>query len=127
MSALIGSLMSCPVSTVGMDDAVAQVERLLTEKGLSWVPVVDAGGTVIGVVSGSDVLHFHAQQRDPLAVRAWQLCSYKPLSFDEATPIDEVARAMVTRHIHHVVVTRRDALVGVVSSLDFVRTFADRS
>jgi signal-transduction protein with cAMP-binding, CBS, and nucleotidyltransferase domain len=30
---------------------------------------------------------------------------------------------MVDRHVHHVVVTEGSTPVGVVSSLDFVRTF----
>jgi CBS domain-containing protein len=127
MSAAISSLMSREICSVGMDDTIAQVERLLAAKGLSWAPVLDAGGVVLGVISASDLLQFHAQQRDALAVHAWQLCSYKPLSFDETTPIDEVARAMVEEHIHHVVVTGRGGLAGVVSSLDFVRTFVRKN
>jgi len=127
MSAPISSLMSRTICTVGMDDTIAQVEGTLAAKGLSWAPVLDAGGAFLGVISASDLLQFHAQQRDPLAVRAWQLCSYKPLSVDETTPVAEVARLMVEQRIHHVVVTSRSVLAGVVSSLDFVRTFVRKS
>ena len=126
MNTLISSLMSSPVWTVDLDDTIAKVERLLTEKGLSWAPVVEGGSKVVGVISSSDLLHFHAQQRDPMAVRAWELCSYKPLVFDEATPVTEVARVMVEQRLHHVVVTKRTGLAGVVSSLDFVKTFAGK-
>jgi len=49
------------------------------------------------------------------------LCTYKPISVDQATPLGEVARLMVERRIHHVVVTGDAGLAGVVSSLDFVR------
>ena len=48
-----------------------------------------------------------------------------PLGVDAATPIAEVARQMVERHMHHVVVTDKGRVVGVVSALDFVRRFAD--
>ena len=85
--------------------------------------MIDADRTAIGVVSGADLLKFHAQGRDPLAVPAWQLCSYKPISVGIDTPVHEVARLMVDRHVHHVVVTEGSSVVGVVSSLDFVRTF----
>jgi CBS domain-containing protein len=126
MNAPISSLMSSPVWTVDLDDTIAKVERLLRENGLSWAPVVEGGSKVVGVISSSDLLHFHAQQRDAAAVRAWELCSYKPLIFDEATPVTEVARAMVEQRLHHVVVTGRAGLAGVVSSLDFVKTFVDK-
>ena len=38
----------------------------------------------------------------------------------------QVARLMVEQMVHHVVVTNREGIAGVVSSLDFVRTFIDR-
>ena len=68
-------------------------------------------------------MKFHALGRDPLAVPAWQLCSYRPISVGIDAPVHEVARLMVDRHVHHVVVTEGSSLAGVVSSLDFVRTF----
>ncbi len=99
---------------------------MFTSKGLTWAPVLDSGRdvlTVLGVVSASDLVRFRAQAEDPDSVRAWQLCTYKPISVTADTPISEVARLMVERKIHHVVVTKDDGIVGVVSSLDFVRTF----
>ena len=121
MNTTISTLMQRRVWSVDMDDTVAQVDALLAEHGLSWAPVLDAGRAVIGVISATDLLQFHAQERDPATVRAWQLCTYKPISVDQATPLAEVARVMVERRIHHVVVTGDAGLVGVVSSLDFVR------
>lgn len=122
MNTPISTLMQRRVWSAGMDDTVAQVEALLAEHGLTWAPVLDPGRVVIGVISATDLLQFHAQKGDPTRVRAWQLCTYKPISVDQATPLGDVARAMVERRIHHVVVTGDAGLVGVVSSLDFVRT-----
>ena len=121
MNTTISSLMQRRVWSVDMDDTIAQVDALLAEHGLSWAPVLDAGRAVVGVISATDLLQFHAQERDPATVRAWQLCTYKPISVDQATPLGEVARVMVERRIHHVVVTGDAGLAGVVSSLDFVR------
>jgi CBS domain-containing protein len=39
--------------------------------------------------------------------------------------LGEVARLMVESNIHHVVVTDGNEIKGVVSALDFVRTFVD--
>jgi len=125
MSTPISALMQHRVWSVGMDDTVTQVDVLLAEHELSWAPVLDDRRAVVGVISASDLLQFHAQGRDPDKTRAWQLCSYKPISVGEATPLRDVARAMVAQRIHHVVVTGPTGLVGVVSSLDFVRTFVE--
>ena len=126
MSENISSLMEPQVFCVEMDDTLAEIERLFTSKGLTWAPVLDSGRsvlTVLGVVSASDLVRVRAQAEDPNSARAWQLCTYKPISVTADTPISEVARLMVERKIHHVVVTKDDGIVGVVSSLDFVRTF----
>jgi predicted transcriptional regulator len=127
MSQTISSLMERKVWVIDMDDTVAHVEGVFAANGLSWAPVVEAGQTLVGVISEADLLQFHAQGRDAGAVRAWQLCSYKPITVSADTPVTEVARQMVERKIHHVVVTQRGDIAGVVSSLDFVRTFVGES
>ena len=111
------------VWAVDMDDTVAEVELLFARHSLSWAPVLESKRTIVGVISASELLQFHAQKQDPTAVRAWQLCGYKPMSVSPDTPVSEVARLMIESKIHHVVVTNGEGIAGVVSSLDFVRTF----
>jgi signal-transduction protein with cAMP-binding, CBS, and nucleotidyltransferase domain len=86
--------------------------------------VLEPSGATVGVITQSDLLQFHIRQQDPAAVAAWLICSYKPISVDADTSIDEVARLMLERNIHHVVVTRSGSMVGVVSALDYVRALA---
>jgi CBS domain-containing protein len=128
MNQAIAALMQRQVSFVAMDDKVAQVETLFAQKHLSWAVVLEAGAgsTVVGVISASDLLRFRAEGRDASAVQAWQLCSYKPISVDQSTPAREVARLMVEKKIHHVVVTDAEGIAGVVSSMDFVRLCAEQ-
>jgi CBS domain-containing protein len=38
------------------------------------------------------------------------------------TPLDEVARLMIERQVHHVIVNGGERIVGVASSFDFVRS-----
>jgi CBS domain-containing protein len=124
MSPTISSLMQRQVWSVGLDDSVQAVEAQMAAHGLSWLPVLEGNATVVGVISAADLLRFHADGKDPSQVRAWQLCSYKPIVVGPQTSAREVAQLMVERGIHHVVVSDASGLRGVVSSLDFVRTFA---
>jgi CBS domain-containing protein len=119
----ISALMQRQVFTVGPDDTLQAVEALMLLKDLSWVPVVENGGTVLGVISSADLLRCHADGKDPALVYAWQICTYKPIVVNQDAPLGEVARRMVEGNIHHVVVTQGTDIKGVVSSLDFVRTF----
>lgn len=123
MSQAISSLMQREVCSVGPDDTMQAVEAQMVARGLSWVPVVDANGVVLGVISSVDLLRLHADGKEAAKVCAWQICTYKPIAVRPDTPVSEVARLMVETNVHHVVVTEGTDIKGVVSSFDFVRTF----
>src|SRR5437667_662513 len=50
-------VMTTAVITVDENASVTSVARLLAERGISAVPVVDSGNRVIGIVSAGDLLH----------------------------------------------------------------------
>ena len=123
MSGIVSSLMQRRVRTIDMDDTVAEVEGLLARERLSWAPVINSAGQVVGVISSTDLLRTHAARQDAAPMTAWQLCTYKPITVAPNTTLEELARLMIEQGIHHVVVKDAEEIVGVVSSLDFVRTF----
>jgi CBS-domain-containing membrane protein len=51
----VRDVMTTDVLTVHPDASFKQVVRLLAEYGVDGAPVVDEDGTVLGVVSGSDL------------------------------------------------------------------------
>jgi CBS domain-containing protein len=50
-------VMSKPVVSVHADTPTREIARLLVEKGISAVPVVDGSGAPIGMVSEGDLIH----------------------------------------------------------------------
>jgi CBS domain-containing protein len=120
----VSSLMTTPVATVRADDTVEQVGEELRRKGLSFAPVVESpDGPPLGIITAADLLQFQVAKRDPTSVQAWQICSYRPIEVTPDTPIGQVAKLMIERRIHHVVVMEHNVMKGIVSSLDFVRQF----
>ncbi|MEZ5740908.1 MAG: CBS domain-containing protein [Burkholderiaceae bacterium] len=119
----ISALMQPHADVIAMDMSVSEVEAFLTAHRRSWAPVVADHGEVIGVLSDADLVRLRASGRDPDRKKAWQVSTYRPLCVDPQTTIGEVAKAMVERRIHHVVVTEDGYIRGVVSALDFVKTF----
>ena len=111
---------------MGMDDTIEKVENELKSHKLSSVPVVDSKGNIFGIISSPDIVLFHAARKNPKAVRAWDMCTYKPIQVGPDASIDEVARQMVTHRVHHVLVTEHGSVIGIVSSLDFVQAFLRR-
>jgi len=49
-------LMTCPAVTVGADDTVEHAAALMYDRGLKRLPVVDAAGKLVGIISRVDVL-----------------------------------------------------------------------
>ena len=123
MSGIVSSLMQRRVRTIDVDDTVAEIEGLFARERLSWAPVTTSNGEVVGVISATDLLRFHASGQDAAPMMAWQLCTYKPITVAPDTTLEELARLMIAQGIHHVVVKDAKEIAGVVSSLDFVRTF----
>src|SRR5689334_21713825 len=51
-----GEVMSVAVTTVRPDASVAEAARLMVEHGVSGLPVVDAHGQLVGIVTEGDFL-----------------------------------------------------------------------
>ena len=51
-----GDLMTSPAVTIAPDDTVEQAARLMYTRRLRRLPVVDAAGRVVGIISRTDVL-----------------------------------------------------------------------
>ncbi len=84
-------VMTTPVVSVGPNATVDEVAALLLEKGISAVPVIDAEGSLYGMVSEADLLH---RPEIGTARRSrWWLEMFK----DSAALADNYARSRGTR------------------------------
>ncbi|HJV80489.1 cyclic nucleotide-binding/CBS domain-containing protein [Noviherbaspirillum sp.] len=127
MSKPISSIMHRVVSPASMDDSVEEVEAQMQTHQVSSAPVYDSDGVVLGILTATDLLRFHASGRDAKTVKAWEICTYRPIEVAPDASIAEVAELMLAHKIHHVVVMQGRSMVGIVSSLDIVRLFLDRN
>ncbi|HZW13390.1 MAG TPA: CBS domain-containing protein [Noviherbaspirillum sp.] len=126
MSKPISSIMHRIVTPVSMDDTVEAVETLMKTHRVSSTPVYDADGAILGIITSTDLVKFHSTGKDPRNVKAWEICTYRPVEVRPDTPITEVADLMLTHRIHHVVVMENERMEGIVSALDFVKLFLEQ-
>lgn len=120
----ISSMMVEQTTSVDMDATIEEVEATLRAGGVSALPVTErTQGSVIGLISARDLVRFHSEKKNPAAIHAWEVCTYKPVEVAPDVPVSEVARLMVTQGVHHVVITEDKEIRGIVSALDFVRQF----
>jgi len=132
--------------TAGLTMSVREVGKLLLEHGISAVPVVDASGALLGIVSEGDLVRHSDVARDERQVWwlqmlaegedvAQELLAYvrsgertvrdlmtrEVVTVEDQTPLPEIARLLQEHRIKRVPVLRQGKLVGIVSRADLVR------
>lgn len=106
------------VLTVRPETTLRELICLLAARGVSGAPVVGPAGDLIGMVSRTDL----ALRRDSDAAVTSVMTPWV-ISFEEDTELKEVARQMLAKRIHRVVVTREGRLCGIITSMDMMRAF----
>jgi CBS domain-containing protein len=136
-------LMTPDVITVPPETPVLAIARLLADRGISAVPVVDAQGQAIGVVTEADLIRrlageddrpagwfaslFANQERDAEryarthGVTARDVMTSDLVAVDPDTLASAVAHLMEERGIRRVLVTQDGKLKGIVSRADLLR------
>jgi CBS domain-containing protein len=110
-------IMTAPVVCIRDDASVAEVATLLARHEISAVPVTDARGDVIGLVSELDLLARRGEV-------ARDIMSPGIISVSEETDVEEVRFLLIERRIRRVPVMAGPKLVGIVSRSDLVRLMA---
>jgi len=112
-------IMTAEVVTVTPSTSVQDLAKLLTQKRISGVPVVDYRGTLLGIVSEADIL---SRKRGEETVEAIMTRDVVAVAEDES--VREVACILSVKRINRVPVLRHGKLVGIVSRTDIVKAMA---
>jgi CBS domain-containing protein len=110
-------IMTRDVATVRPDTAVDDIARLLIQRRITGVPVVDEEGRVLGIVSEFDLI----AKRGRVAA---DVMSRDVLAVSEDTPAETIADLIAQRRVRRVPVLRDGRLVGIITRADLVRLFA---
>ena len=128
---LVRDLMQVTVKTVGPNAPVADAILTLADSHISAVPVVDAAGRIVGVVSSSDILTSEAEaadgtERDSLFedTSVSEIMTPRPLTVSPDAEVREAAQQMLYADIHRLFVVDSDRVVGVISTSDIMRAVA---
>jgi CBS domain-containing protein len=130
MHATVGELMTARPFVVYVDTPLPEVAKLLGQHGIGGVPVVDATGAMVGVITETDLLRVRVTDdlwaRWP-GLRARHLMTSPVVTITAAERPETAARLLESHGVHRlIVVDERDGStpVGVISSGDLVRGLA---
>ncbi|MFB9264759.1 CBS domain-containing protein [Bradyrhizobium erythrophlei] len=140
-------VMVSPVITVVEDATVRDVARLLIDKRISAVPVVDGAGKLVGIVTEADLMHrteagtehsyswwlslflgdraIAADYVKSHAVQVRDMLTRNVRSADPEAPLYEIADLFEEHHIKRVpIVTKGGELVGILSRANIIQAIA---
>jgi CBS domain-containing protein len=143
-------VMTTNVITVEPNTSVQELATLLSERGISGVPVVDSDNRLVGVATEGDLLHRaetgterRIQRRrsrwldtfasDQEAARDYvkahgrvvrEIMTRDVISVSDTTELADIATLLETKRIKRVPVLRDGKLVGIVSRANLVRALA---
>ena len=141
------------------DPAVVQPEtplkeaiKLLVEKKISGLPVVNEGGKLVGVLSESDLMwqetgvdtppyimfldsviylqnpaQYEKELHKAVGQTVGEVMSDRPIAITRDRPLKEAAQVMHKREVRRLpVVDDKEAVVGIITRGDIVKTMADQ-
>jgi len=121
----VADLMRTDVTTIGPDAPVAELVRAMADSHISGLPVIDARGHMIGVVTATDVLQAAAEGEDARArtrlfehTTARDLMTSTPQTIEPAADVRQAAQHMLYAEVRRLFVTDHGRLVGVISQTD---------
>lgn len=142
-------VMTRSVVTVRPEMPVASLATLLSERGISGVPVTDEKGCLLGIVTEGDLMRRLAAPRDEkpgmfaglFRDAAWHAARYSRAhgrtaadvmtreveSVTPGAPIEAVAAVMERRGVRRVPVVEEGVLLGLVSRSDLLRALLSES
>lgn len=135
---LVREVMTSPVVSVAPDTPVKQAIRLLDEHAISSLPVLDAEGRLVGVVSEADVLRDsvpadrRARERaveitaPPVRLAVTDVMTHLPITVSPDDDVESAVELLVDTQVKSLPVVALGRVVGVVSRCDVIAVLARR-
>jgi CBS domain-containing protein len=140
-------IMSRPAVTVTPDTPIVEAARLMLLRHIGGLPVVDAAGKLVGIVSDGDFIRpteagigrKHGRWLGLLMNRdrstsdlshdgervVGDIMTPDPVTVTEDTALTDIVQVMEDRNVKRLPVVNDGRVVGMVTTADFVRALAD--
>lgn len=122
--------------TVNVDTSMHEALRLMRERKIRRLPVLDSAGKLVGMVSEKDLLYASPSPATTLSafeinylvaqIKVARLMSRSLIAVGDDTPLEEAARIMVDNKVGGLpVVDRAGNLVGIITETDLFKVFLE--
>lgn len=135
---LARDIMTKEVVTASKDTPVVEAINKLLKNRITGMPVVDAEGNLVGIVSEADLIYkeesilplsaywmdkadFLKACRKAVATCVEEAMTSRVYSVSEEVPVEEIATMMIEKGIKRVPVVRGRKVVGIISRADVMK------
>ncbi len=132
---LVGERMTRNPVTVSDETSVDDALHLMRERKVRRLPVLDASGRMVGIVSDKDLLHASPSPATSLSVyelhyllsklNVGRVMSSPVITITPDTPIEEAARVMADNKIGGLPVLEGERLIGIITETDVFKVLLD--
>ena len=120
--------MAKTVSSAKKSDRVIDVAKKMKQEDAGFIPVVENGGTLIGVITDRDiVIRCIAEGHDPRSETAEHLMSRQVTIIAPDDDIEQAAKMMERDEIRRLPVAEKGRLVGVLSHGNLVQATKNKT
>ncbi|SRR5690606_3403125 len=116
----VEEIMSVPVTVTKRNNKVTYLKDLLSRKNINALPVLEEDGTITGIVSSSDVAKCHDENE-----LIQNIMSDRVHIVLKNNRVKDAAAMMVKNNVHHLVVMEEGNVVGMISSMDIIKVYAE--
>ncbi len=110
------------VYTASKETEIIEISRLLADKKIGAVVIIDEGKGVKGIISERDVIRgLYKYGEKVLKMPAEVLMTKNVITSDKDTHIDELMREMTNSRIRHMPILENGKLLGLISIGDVVK------
>jgi CBS domain-containing protein len=120
-----GAIMTSDLLTLGPDSSIEEAIEILLAKEISGLPVVDAAGRLVGVITEFALLAVAYDQRVKNHTVS-QHMTRDVITVDVNDPLSRVADVCIVHRVRRVPVMKNGRLVGLIARRDVLRALAGK-
>jgi len=132
---LVGSRMTPDPITISDDAAIDDALKLMRDKNVRRLPVVDKKGKLVGIVAEKDVLYASPSPATSLSIheihylvsriKVSEIMTKNVITVTDDTPLEEAARVMADNQIGALPVVHDGELRGIITETDLFKIFLE--
>ena len=126
----VKDFMSAPVTTAFEDQDVLEIRMLMKEKGIHAIPVVSCCNdtlkverTIQGIITSTDINKKVSEDTTVADI----MTSSNIHCVHPDSSAKSASKMMLKHKVHHMIVMEEGEIIGMISSLDFVKLVAEHS